>query len=166
MSFQPITIKYNYKISDLIRAYRRYRSKTLMYKIGLALGAICLIVGIWYLVQFNLDTAAVLLFLLALMLAFDLVRLLRIWLAFKRNEKLYTKEIEVRIEDGGIHSKTDDAESFFKWERFDEVMEDEQFFLLIYGKWMYTIIPKRIFSDPTQMQIVSEMFREHVVKSE
>ena len=166
MSFQPITIKYNYKISDLIRAYRRYRSKTLMYKIGLALGAICLIVGIWYLVQFNLDTAAVLLFLLALMLAFDLVRLLRIWLAFKRNEKLYTKEIEVRIEDGGIHSKTGDAESFFKWERFDEVMEDEQFFLLIYGKWMYTIIPKRIFSDPTQMQIVSEMFREHVVKSE
>lgn len=166
MSFQPITIKYNYKISDLIRAYRHYRSKTLMYKIGLALGAICLIVGIWYLVQFNLDTAAVLLFLLALMLAFDLVRLLRIWLAFKRNEKLYTKEIEVRIEDGGIHSKTDDAESFFKWERFDEVMEDEQFFLLIYGKWMYTIIPKRIFSDPTQMQIVSEMFREHVVKSE
>ena len=165
MSFEPITIKYNYKIFDLIRAYRRYRSKTLMYKIGLALGAICLIVGIWYLVQFNLDTTAVLLFLLALMLAFDLVRLLRIWLAFKRNEKLYTKEIEVRIEDGGIHSKTDDAESFFKWERFDEVMEDEQFFLLIYGKWMYTIIPKMVFSDPTQVEVVSEVFRKNVVKS-
>lgn len=122
--------------------------------------------GIWYLVQFNLDTTTVLLFLLAPMVAFDLVRLLRTWFEFKRSEKLYTKDVEVRIEDGGIHSKTDDAESFVKWERFDEVMEDEQLFLLIYGKWMYTIIPKRIFSDPTQMEIVSEVFRAHVVKSE
>ncbi len=166
MSFEPITLKFSYKISDLIRAYRRYRSKTILYKIGLALGAIFLLVGIWYLVQFNLDATAGLLFLLALMIAFDLVRLLRIWFAFKRNEDLYTKDIEVRIEDGGIHSKTDDAESFVKWERFDEVLEDEQLFLLIYGKWIYTIIPKRVFSDPTQMEIVSEVFRDHVVKSE
>lgn len=165
MSFDPIILKFNYEISDLIRAYRRYRSKTLLYKIGLALAAICLLVGIWGLVQFNLDTTAVLLFLLALMLAFDLVRLLRLWLSFKRNEQLYTKDIEVRIEDGGIHSKTDDAESFVKWERFDEVMEDEQLFLLIYGKWMYTTIPKRVFSDPVQVEIVSEVFREYVVKS-
>ncbi len=44
-------------------------------------------------------------------------------------------------------------------------MEDEQLFLLIYGKWMYTIIPKRVFSDPTQVEVVSEVFRKNVVKS-
>jgi hypothetical protein len=55
----------------------------------------------------------------------------------------------------GIHFRTPTIDARLKWETYSEMLENEKVFLLIYGKRMYSVIPKRAFQDGAE----SDRFR-------
>jgi len=64
--------------------------------------------------------------------------------------------------DEGIRFKTDSIDSMLKWTQYHEVWEGPKFFLLIYGKATFTIIPKRVFETNEQQELFKSLLRNHV----
>jgi hypothetical protein len=71
---------------------------------------------------------------------------LRAWLSFKRNKK-FRHEFTVTFSREGMHFKTVSIDSNIAWSLYDSVIEDSVIFLLMSGKSMWSVIPKRAFKD-------------------
>jgi hypothetical protein len=165
MNNEPVTIKFKYNFNDLIQGFRIYRKGTLSHKIVIALGIIFILFGIWYYLELGFNLSSILLFIFAIILLTDLVRHIRIWLAYKRNEQLYTAENEVTFTESAIDLKTPRTEAQNKWTAYSDLLEDKELFLLVYGKWLYSIIPKRAFKDSEELDRVRILFLEHLEKA-
>lgn len=68
---------------------------------------------------------------------------------FRRESRLHDT-YWLRFDDEGIAFKTEHINSNLDWALYQQAWENKRFFFLIYGKQMYTIIPKRVFADAEQ----------------
>jgi YcxB-like protein len=82
---------------------------------------------------------------------------------FRSNPK-FREEYNLTFSDAGLRFKTRDMDSSLAWNFYDGVIENEKFYLLTYGKdlWSVSIVPKRAFRDPNQELTFRELLRRHL----
>ena len=82
---------------------------------------------------------------------------------FRANPK-FREEYHLRFSDAGIDYKSTHASGSFDWTFYNSVIEDDSFYLLLYGKDLHSIsvIPKRAFRDREQEAAFRELLRRHV----
>ena len=81
---------------------------------------------------------------------------LRCYLAFKRDPK-YRELYEITFSENGLHYTTPTIDSNIAWSFYHSLLEDDELFLLVYGNWMYSVIPKRAFSDIAELNAFREL---------
>lgn len=92
-----------------------------------------------------------LLYLLALVLWFDIPRVLSSRRLFNKFQEHGYEKIVLIINADGVFSKTNLSESHSGLEQFDKIFENEELFILVLKTKNFLIFPKRYFSSDEDM---------------
>lgn len=81
-----------------------------------------------------------------------------------RGDPKFRDEYSLSFSDEGIGFKTKNINASVAWSLYSGLIENESFYLLIYGKDIasISIIPKRVFRDAQQETAIREMLRRHI----
>lgn len=81
-----------------------------------------------------------------------------------RGDPKFRDEYNLTYTDAGIEFKTLNASGSFAWSFYTGVLENKDFYLLMYGKNLYafSIVPKRAFRDAQQEAAFRELLRRHL----
>ena len=81
-----------------------------------------------------------------------------------RGDPKFRDEYNLTFTDSGIEFKTPHVNSSVAWSLYTRVIENDSFYILIYGKNIHSlsILPKRVFRDSQQETVFREMLRRHI----
>jgi hypothetical protein len=82
-------------------------------------------------------------------------------LHYKRNPK-FREQYNLQFSDDGIWFRSKGLESRLDWGFYSKVWETPRFYFLIYGKDMFTLIPKRAFSSEEQEAAFRSMLKRKI----
>jgi hypothetical protein len=72
---------------------------------------------------------------------------------------------EISLTEENLIFKTRGVESRLEWQTYHKAEETEQFYFLFYGKQLFTVIPKRVFTSQAQEQQFRELLKRKVAVS-
>lgn len=83
-----------------------------------------------------------------------------------RQEPKFKDEYILTFSDEGLEFKTEHLNSKLDWNYYYKALESKNFYLLFYGKQLFTIVPKRAFNDEEHERkfkdIISKNLREGI----
>ena len=84
-----------------------------------------------------------------------------------RSDPKFRAEYDLTFTDAGIQFKTQDINSSIAWSLYTRVIENDRFYIMIYGKNIpsLSIIPKRAFPTSKEEITFRQMLRRHVDQS-
>jgi len=84
--------------------------------------------------------------------------------AFRREPK-FRDEYLLQFSDDGIHFKTAQIDALIQWSLYSKVIENERFYLMVYGQNMISVIPKRAFSNSHEEAAFAKLLRRQLPTS-
>ncbi len=159
-----ISLQFKYTEAEYVAAIRLYMRRSPDFIIRLVVCALYVIVSISLLVLLAVESDVLVLFVaatfippvLAFMGYFAQPRY-----AFRREPK-FRDEYFLQFSDDGIHFRTAQIDSLVQWSLYDKVIEDERFYLMVYGKNMISVTPKRAFTSAAQEAAFRELLARHL----
>ena len=151
-----MTLKYTPIQADLVHAARAWEgqhwamARYIVAATLLCVGAFSLYVGmVWWAVAFCF---------FGVLEAFNLLpaAVLRALIEFRSNPK-FREEHELTLSKEGLHFRTATIDSSVKWTHYSQVLETPKVFILVYGKRMFSVLPKRAFGGEKQVQEAREL---------
>jgi hypothetical protein len=163
MTMDPVVLEFDNRLVDHLAAERLYYRSTFWWKADKVVAVLLLVFGIWLVSAAGVRWWSVVWFPLAIAEWFNLlsVRHLQVRFFFKHNPK-FLERYRLTFSDAGIDFKTKSLESTLAWTHYTRVLENDFVTLLIYGARMYTVIPRRAFSDASQHARFISLVRRHV----
>lgn len=81
-----------------------------------------------------------------------------------RGDPKFREEFNLTFRDANIEFRTASVNATFAWDFYTGVIEDENFYLLLYGKNIHScsVLPKRAFRDRNQETLFRRMLRRHL----
>ena len=81
-----------------------------------------------------------------------------------RGDPKYREEYRIVFSDSGIEFETKSIKASYAWSVYTKVVENQTFYLMLYGKNInqITIVPKRAFRDSRQEATFRELLSRHV----
>lgn len=160
---QTIRIRYQHRIEDHLQAARLYY-RTTRFLLGDRLVAVILLgAGVAGIAQTGVHWWCVLMLALAPLEWVNLLSPfpLRVRIAFRRNPQ-FREPYQLTFDEEGIRFETLTIDSRIDWSHFSQVLEDGQLFLLVYGQWLYSVIPKRTFAGAEEIDAFRILLRQHI----
>jgi hypothetical protein len=159
-----ISLRFKYTEEEYVAAMRLYmaRSPGLIIRMAIAFLYSIGCIGLFVWLDFASDLiplfifAACFPFLMAFLLFFVVPR------QRFRSDPKFRDEYFLQFSDDGIQFKTAQIDALLQWSLYNKVLENERFFVLVYGKNMISVIPKRAFADQQQEAAFSEMLKRHL----
>lgn len=150
--FTSISISFVNELKDHIAAQRLLYSHGALAKLDKVVALLLFGVGVCGVAFVGLYWWTIIWFPLAVAEWFDLLSLSR-WrtkVEFQRNPK-FREEYHLTFSRENIHFKTATLDSVLQWTHYERAIESPDLFLLMYGKGLYTLIPKRCFHSNEEM---------------
>src|SRR5262245_60215055 len=144
-----VRIEIDHKVDEHVRAERLYYAKaSRMVIVDRVVAVLLLIFGIFCVATLGVRWWTIIWFVLAPLEFFNLLSIapLVVRYRFKNTPKFFERN-ELTFSEEGIHLKTPTIDSDLKWNIYKDIIEGKDLILLIYGKSVYTVIPKRCFSE-------------------
>jgi hypothetical protein len=76
-----------------------------------------------------------------------------------RGDPKFRDQYFLEFSEEGIHLQTANVDSKLNWSLYTRVVEQEKFYLLVYGTYMMTVVPKRTFNGAQQEAAFRELLR-------
>ena len=158
-----ISIQFKNTIAEHIHAARVYDAHGFFGKGNKVVAALLVLAGAYLVYAAGVRWWTVIWFALAPVEWFDLlsIRPLQIFVQFRFNPK-YREEYHLEFDDDGLHFKTSSIDSRMAWSFFNRVIESDKVFLLIWGKMAYSVIPKRAFRNPEEIDEFRQLISWHI----
>jgi hypothetical protein len=160
---EPITVNFMNELKDHLEAQRMFYKESFLSKADKVVAVLLFVVGAYSVSAVGLRWWTVIWFPLAVMEWFNLLTLdrlrTRIW--FRRNPK-FREEYCLTFSRESIHFKTAAIDSTLQWSHYERVMESSMLFLLMYGKGLYTLIPKRCFHSDDELNAFRVLLKEKI----
>jgi YcxB-like protein len=161
---KTISLRFRYTAEEYVAATRLYlgQSRELITRLGVlflySIAAIALFIWI------DFGIGLIPLFIVGgcfpLLLVFLLFFVIPRW-RFRSDAKS-VNEYFLQFSDDGIHFKTAQIDALIQWSLCNKVLENERFYILVYGKNMLSVIPKRAFANANQEAAFSQMLRRNL----
>lgn len=161
----PITVSFINELKDHIEAQRVLYSRGTLAKVDKVVAVLLCAVGVYFVAAAGLHWWTAFWFPLAVAEWFNLLSLTR-WrtsINFKRNPK-FRDEYHLAFSRENIHFKTASLDSTLKWTHYEGVIESQDLFLLMYGKGLYTVIPKRCFKSNDQLSAFRTLVNQAIMR--
>lgn len=155
-----IQIEYKAQRDEQLEAARIYQATTLKHRIYRVGALVALAAAIWTLVASQNYPMIIIWAILAVFLWFDPVPLLAIRMSFRGAalRQLY----RTRLDELGLHFDIGGQKLERPWTRYQYYLETPDLFVLVYGKWAYSVIPKRVFQSEEEIRNTRAMIERHV----
>lgn len=147
-----IVIEYNPTLKDHLHAHRVHYRHGVFWKIDKAVALLLAACGVvlvsvggpvwWYFILFPLALAE-------WFNGLDF-RALQIRWMFKHHPQL-RERYALTFSEQGLHFRTSTVDSRLAWSYYRRLLESDRVFLLVYGKGMYSTIPKSAFKDADEI---------------
>ncbi len=149
-----ISLRFKYTEEEYVAAMRLYMMSSADFITRLAVCGLYAVAVIFLFtwLGFSVDTEVILLFILAACLPF-LIAFLHLFVLPRqrfRSDPKFKDEYFLQFSEDGIQFKTAQIDALIQWSLYTKVLENDRFYLLIYGKNMISVIPKRAFSSAAQ----------------
>jgi hypothetical protein len=81
-----------------------------------------------------------------------------------RGDPKFRDEYHLTFREEGIAFQTENINATYKWNFYSGVIENDDFYLLTYGKHInsFSVLPKRAFRDSNQETLFRRMLRRHL----
>lgn len=147
-----ISISFFNELKDHIEAQRVLYGQGFMAKLDKIVAVLLFAFGIYCVTSAGVAWWTLIWFPLAVAEWFDLLTLsrLRAKIHFRRNPK-FREEYHLTFSPQNIHFKTISLDSTLQWTHYERVIENPNLFLLVYGRDLYTIVPKRYFKSEEEL---------------
>ena len=145
----PIKIEFDPRVEEHVSASRLYYSKLSKWaKIDKVVALLLVLFGTALVILVGIQWWTLIWFVLAALEFFNLLSIdpLVVRWQFKGTPK-FKERNTLTFDDEGIHFQTPTIDARLRWETYNRMLENTEVFLLIYGKRMYSVIPKRAFKD-------------------
>lgn len=164
---ETVTLTFRHTEEEYLAAVRLYfwRSKALrlrliIFFVLISIGLLLLTMGLNFALPLWMQLGFVLLVNIALYQGYltDLPR--RIF----RGDPKFREEYNLICSDAGVTLKTENINSSINWNFYTSVIENDKFYLLIYGKNLasFSIFPKRAFRNNKDEMTFRDMLRRHL----
>ena len=161
---ETVTLRFRHAEDEYAAAVRLYMLRA--PSVGLRLAVLVPLVAACVFFLFLLFDAG---FLFSLATAAAVVATLSAWLFLAlprqrfRSDPKYRDEYTLEFSDDGIHFTTEAVDARLKWELYNDVLENERFYVLVYGTGMISVIPKRAFRRPADEARFRELLGRHLL---
>ncbi len=81
---------------------------------------------------------------------------LRAIIEYRSNPK-FREEFQLRLTPENLHFRTPTIDSTLRWTHYSDFFESRRAFILVYGKRMYTVIPKRALNGEAQLPEIRDL---------
>lgn len=81
------------------------------------------------------------------------------WLEYKWNPK-FKDEYTLTVTPEHLRFKTSTIETTVKWDHYTKVVETDRIFVLVYGKQMYSVIPKRALPGEEEVRTLRNLLNQ------
>lgn len=156
MSEAPVAIAFQYteaEYTDAVRLYHRRTGRGPGRKMDVLVAVATFALGAFMWVQDGYAPLRLALMVLSVLFLGILAALHwvvpRIW--FRRDPK-FQDAYELRFDEKGLYFNTRNMDSTIGWEFYQQVIEDGKFFLLVFGKNQFTVVPKRAFASEAEIE--------------
>jgi YcxB-like protein len=160
-----ISISFINELKDHLAAQRILYSKGGLAKLDKVVAFLLFGFGVYCVVSVGLLWWTIIWFPLALAEWFDLLSLSR-WrtrIEFQRHQK-FREEYHLTFSRENIHFKTVSIDSTLQWTYYERIVESPDLFLLMYGKGLYTLIPKRCFNSNAEVKEFSSLINQAIAR--
>lgn len=150
---EAVELEFDNVLSEHLAAERLYYRSTLMWKVDKVVGALMLLAGILLICAAGLVWWSLILIPLAMVVWFDWlsIRPLQVLFHFKRNPK-FAETYRLGFDDAEVRFRTDTMDSRISWDHYSSLLENDRLCLLVYGRGMYTVVPKRAFRSTGDLE--------------
>jgi hypothetical protein len=160
---EPISLRFKYTEEEYIAAVRLYMMRSADFKVRVAIAALYAVgcISLFWWLGFDFDSSVILLFIFASCLPFFIAFMHLFVLPRQRfrSDPKFRDEYLLEFSDDGIHFMTSEIDSLLQWSVYSKVIEDERFYLLVYGRHMISVIPKRAFQSAAQEEAFDQLLR-------
>lgn len=156
-----ITLNYTHTLDEQLHACRLYQRSTRKHLIYRGIGFLAMFGGVWLAVTSGINLQALLLLALGLFTWFDPVPLLIVWSTFRSSPTL-RQTVEAMFDQRGAHFRFGTERINRPWERYQSFVESDRLFVLIHGRWAYSVVPKRAFADSQEIDAFRELLRAKI----
>jgi hypothetical protein len=157
MTSNPIQLKFSYTEAEYVAAVYAYYARTFHMKTYTLFAGLLILAG---LALWLYTGAATVFFGLAVFMLIVGVPAIFYYITitprrrFREMAQLHYP-YEISLSEESLTFKTRGVESRLEWQIYHKAGETEQFYFLFYGKQLFTVIPKRVFTSQAQ----EEQFR-------
>lgn len=156
----PVELAFKYTEDEYVEAARLFFSRAYDAKFRLYLGLAVLAGGLFIAwLAGDVYVGGATLFAGLLVLAHRLyVNSVLPRMYFRRNPKFFDP-YHLTFSEDGIVFRSKGVESKLGWEFYTGVWETDEFYFLVYGKDLFSLVPKRVFRSPRQEAAFRELLR-------
>lgn len=158
---ETINLRFSYTEEEFLAATRFYMMRSTDFLLRLTVCTLYAIACIFLIVWLELDSSILLLFIVALFIPF-IIAFTYLFLVPRqrfRSDPKFQDEYALQFSDDGIQFKTAQVDALLQWSLYTKVLENERFYILVYGKNMISVVPKRAFTSAHQEAAFNQMLR-------
>lgn len=164
VSAQHMTLQYTHTLDEQLHACRLYQRSTRKHLFYKFVAIVAIFTAVWIAFTAGVQAAALLLLALGLFTWFDPVPLLLVWSTFRSSPAL-RQPIETVFDRQGVHFRFGKERVSRTWDRYQSFVESDRVFVLIHGRWAYSVVPKRAFADQKAIDEFRELLRANIRRS-
>jgi hypothetical protein len=156
-----LVLRYTQQLDELLHAVRLYQRSTRKHQIYKGIGLLVIFLGAWLILTSGLSLGPALLLALGAFLWFDPVPL-AVLAAGYRGSIALREPYETVIDARGTHFTIGSNRVSRTWDRYAGYLESDRVFVLVFGRWAYSVIPKRALAGPGQVERLRALLREKI----
>lgn len=142
MTVPPVRFQRN--LRDVLAAAQLYQAGTTKHRIYQVLALILITVASYQGLTLGFGMNQLLLIGIGVLLAIDPVPLILMTVTALSQPDPVTS---IAIDSQGVLVQSGNASRTYTWNQFRTIIENRQYYLLVYGNWAYIAIPRRVFSS-------------------
>jgi hypothetical protein len=156
-----MTLRYTQQIPELLHATRLYQRTTRKHQFYKVIGVLTIFGAAWLAVTVGVTPPMLLLLGLGIFAWFDPIPLLLVWLGY-RNSVATRESYETTLDQRGTTFALGKHRTTRPWDKYRGVLESNLVFVLVFGTWAYSVIPKRALGDQAQVAELRDLLRRNI----
>ncbi len=160
-----INLSFRYMKIDYVRALRSHYASRLRLRLDIVFTVILVGIGAYLWRSPTLHWLGLSCLVVAIAFALMLIAVFALIprLAFRREPK-FRDDYSLTFSPDGIHFRTAHVDSHLQWSMYQRAMIDSHSYILYYGTFQFTVIPKRVFLSVEQQQEFEKLLAQHISK--
>ncbi|MDT4899053.1 MAG: hypothetical protein QOH25_4130 [Acidobacteriota bacterium] len=149
---KTISLRFKYTEEEYIAATRLYVTRSTDYLIRFVISSLFMAAGIFLVLLAEMDSVItfILIFITVIWVLMGFLSLFVMPRQRFRSDPKFRDEYLLQFSEDGIQFKTVQIDALIQWSLYTKVLEDDRFYLMVYGKDMISVIPKRAFTSAAQ----------------